>query len=138
MFLSAAEMKTHLYAENIEAISRGDGAIMEAAIDAAIAEMEGYLRAFDTESIFAATGKERNALLLLFAKDIAAWHFLVLCNAGGGMELRQDRYDRSIAWLRAVQKGDVVPSLPPAPEEEGGGAKGIIKFGSNPPRGNHF
>jgi phage gp36-like protein len=137
MFISPEEMNTHLYAENIEIISRGDETVMTAAIDSAIAEMEGYLRAYDTDSIFLREGKNRNALLVMFAKDIAAWHFLVLCNAGHQLELRQDRYDRAISWLKAVQKGDVVPSLPSA-EKDGVSGAGVIKFGSNTPRNNHF
>lgn len=137
MFLSIKEMKTHLYAENIDIISRGDDAIMTAAIDAAIAEAKGYLGAYDKVKIFNASGEERNALVLLFVKDLATWHFLILCNAGSHMELRQDRYDRAIAWLKAVQKGDVTPDLPTAETETGGGT-GIIKFGSNTKRGQHF
>jgi phage gp36-like protein len=137
MFVSPEEMSTHLYAENVEVISRGDGAIMMAAIDSAIAEMEGYLRAYDTGSIFLQEGQSRNALLVMFTKDIAAWHFLVLCNAGHQLELRKERYDRAVSWLKAVQKGDVAPSLPPA-EKDGAATAGIIKFGSNAPRGNHF
>lgn len=137
MFLTPDEMKTHLYEENVEVISRGDPAIMESAIDSAMAEMEGYLRAYDVEAIFSKEGKDRNALLLTFTKDIATWHFLVLCNAGTLLDFRKDRYDRAISWLKAVQKGDVVPSLP-IKEDETGQGTGIIKFGSNPKRGQHF
>ncbi|MDR1937298.1 MAG: DUF1320 domain-containing protein [Tannerellaceae bacterium] len=137
MFLIPEEMKTHLYEENVEVISRGDEAVMLAAIDAAVAEMEGYLGAFDTGAIFSTEGSARNALLLMFCKDIAAWHFLVLCNAGHQLDLRQERYDRAVSWLKAVQKGDVVPNLPPKVAEDGENI-GIIRFGSNPKRGNHF
>lgn len=136
MYLSLDEMKTHLYAENIDIISRGDEAIMTAAIDSAIAEAKGYLGAYDRNKIFSAAGEDRNPLVLLFVKDIATWHFLVLCNAGSKMELRQDRYHSAIAWLKAVQKGDVTPDLPT--EENTGVGTGMIKFGSNPKKGQHF
>jgi len=130
-------MKTHLYAENIDIISRGDDAIMTAAIDAAVAEAKGYLGAYDRGKVFTAENNDRNALVLMFVKDLATWHFLVLCNAGSAMELRQDRYDRAIGWFKAVQKGDVTPDLPVA-ENEGTGGTGIIKFGSNKQKGQHF
>lgn len=137
MFLSNDEMKTHLYAENISVIQRDDETILTAAIQGAIVETKGYLKAYDLEKVFSSVGEDRNPLLLIWVKDIATWHFLVLCNAGHELQLRQDRYDRAIAWLRGVQKGDIDPDLP-AKEDENGNTAGIIKFGSNPPRGQHF
>ena len=133
-FLSITELKTHLYNENVEVISRNDNTIVQAAIDAAIAEAKSYLKAYDTAAVFAATVSSRNALLLTFVKDIATWHFLVLCNAGVELELRQDRYERAIAWLKAVQKGDVAADLPTDQTTPAG----VIKFGSNPKRDQHF
>lgn len=129
-------MKTHLYNENVEVIHRGDETILQAAIDAAIAEARGYLKAYDVAATFAATGSSRNALLLTFVKDIATWHFLVLCNAGVELELRQDRYDRAINWLKAVQRGDVAADLPADTSDNA--VTGAIIFGSNPKRSQHF
>lgn len=136
-FLTITELKTHLYNENVDVISRSDDTIVQAAIDAAIAEAKGYLAAFDTATVFADTGSSRNALLLVFVKDIATWHFIVLCNAGVEMELRQDRYERAVAWLKAVQKGDISPDLPAAIETDGE-TRGVIIFGSNTKREQHF
>lgn len=138
MFLSPEEMKTHLYAENVDVIARGDESIMKAAISSAVAEMRGYMRAYDVNAVFSATGDNRDDLVLTYCKDIATWHFLVLCNAGHELKLRQDRYDRAISWLKSVQKGDFVPDLPPAQDENGNTGTSIIKFGSNPKRGQHF
>jgi phage gp36-like protein len=135
-FLTTSELKTHLYAENVAIINRSDDTITQAAIDAAIAEAKSYLGAYDIETVFARTGLSRNALLLLFVKDIAAWHFLVLCNAGTELKLRQDRYERAIGWLKAVQKGDLSADLPLAKED--GEEIGIITYGSNEKRENHF
>lgn len=137
-FLSNEEMKTHLYSENIDVISRGDETIMTAAIDAATQEAKSYLGAYDTEKIFAQTGTDRNALLLIFIKDIATWHFLILCNAGHELQLREDRYDRAIAWLKAVQKGEISPDLPVKEDEDGKPTIGMILFGSNPKKNQHF
>ena len=139
-FLTPQELETHLYKEHIEVISREDTTILSAAIDAAVSEAKGYLAAFDRDRIFTATGGQRNALLLIFVKDIAVWHFVNLCNAGTDLSLRQDRYDRAIAWLKAVQKGDVSPDLPRLDADGDGQADmaGAVPFGSNPKRIQHF
>lgn len=126
-------MKTHLHQEDVDAISRGDDTLMTAAIDTAMQEAKGYLSKYDKAVIFETTGTERNALLLTFLKDIAAWHFLVICNAGSDYKIRQDRYDRAVSWLKAVQRGDISPDLPAAETD-----KGTIIFGSNEQKGQHF
>lgn len=139
-FITPEELETHLYKENVDVISREDETILTAAVDAAIQEAYGYLGAYDREKIFNAEGKERNALLLLFTKDIAVWHFINLCNAGTDLELRQDRYDRACAWLRQVQKGETKPNLPIVDEDEDGKPDGAGEYlyGSNPKRKQHF
>lgn len=92
-YLEVEEMTTHIYEEDMDTISHGDDAAMMSAIDAAIEEVQGYLTKYDTGKIFAARGKERNPILLLFVKDIAAWHFCNICNAGVDIEMREKRYD---------------------------------------------
>ena len=54
-FITPKELETHLYKENIEAISREDETILTAAIDAALQEAYGYL----------GSGKCRNQTLSL-------------------------------------------------------------------------
>ena len=93
-FITPKELETHLYKENIEAISREDETILTAAIDAALQEAYGYLGAYDRKKIFEATGSQRNALLLIFVKDIAVWHFYAMpvltCSSG--------RIGTSVPW----------------------------------------
>lgn len=139
-FITPAELGTHLYYENLEAISREDETIITAAIDAAVQEAYGYLGAFDREAIFSARGDDRNALLLIFVKDIAVWHFVNLCNAGTDLQLRQNRYERAVSWLRQVQKGEITPSLPIIDKDGDGKPDGAGEyiFGSNPKRSQHF
>ena len=140
-FLTTSELTTHLYHENIEVIARQDDTILMAAIDAAIAEAYGYLGANDREKIFKAEDRERNALLLTFVKDIAVWHFICLSNAGVDLQLRQDRYERAISWLKAVQRSEIKPNLPLADDKDGDGTTdgvGEYVYGSNPKRNQHF
>ncbi len=135
MFVTIEEINTHLYAEIVEAISREDETILGAAMDAAMSEVKGYLSNYDTTAIFASTGANRHPLLLTFVKDIAVWHFIALSNPSVDMELRKNRYERAIAWLKGVQKGDIVPDLPRIDSED---TTGIFVYGSNPKRTNHF
>ena len=141
-YLTTEELNTHMHDELVETITRGDDTIAQAAIDAAVAEARGYLSRFDTARIFQASGSKRNQLLLIFIKDIAVWHLCNLCNAGNDIQLRQDRYERAIDWLKAVQHGDVSPDLPGREPEGGKGYKnnpiGAIAYGSNPKRCQHF
>ncbi len=137
-FITKEELSTHLYEENINIISRENETILQAAIDGAIVEAQGYLAAYDIEAIFSAEGGDRNALLLIFLKDIAVWHFVVLSNAGTELELREKRYDRAIAWLKDVQRGNITPNLPIIIEEDGDKATATIIAGSNPKRNQHF
>ena len=136
-FLTPEELQTHLYKENIETIAREDDAIV-----AAIEEASGYLGAYDRKKIFGTEGDERNALLLIFVKDIAVWHFINLCNAGTDLQLRQDRYERAVAWLKSVQRSEIKPNLPVMEDADGDGkpdpAAGEYIFGSNPKRSQHF
>lgn len=136
--ITIEDLYTHLYNENIETISRNDEAIIQASIDGAVAEAKGYLSSYDVERIFSETGNERNALLLIFLKDIAVWHFITLCNAGTELELREKRYDRAISWLKSVQKGEIQPDLPTTSEDDGEKATDTIKAGSNPKKTQHF
>lgn len=128
MYLSAEELRTHLRLENIAAITRNDPALAQSAIDGAISEAKGYLTRFDTQAIFQTSGNSRNQLLLIFVKDIAAWHLINIVNPNIDLKLRQERYERAIQWLRDVQKGLVSPDLPPAPDKD----PSLTQFGSMP------
>jgi len=134
-YVTIEEIKTHLYEEQVDVITSGDNTILQSAIDAAISEAKGYLRAFDIATEFSKTGDARNSLLIIFLKDIAVWHFVNICNVNTDLGLRMERYKRAIDWLKAVQKGDVVPDLEALPEDK---QTGVILFNSNPKRDNHF
>lgn len=136
MFVSIAELNTHLYGEQISAISGDDETIITAAIDAATAEAKGYLHKYDVEAIFSATGDARNSLVVQFVKDIAVWHYINLANPGADLKIRQDRYNRAIAWLKSVQAGEVVPDLPAATEDEN--TTGPVSWSANQKRTNYI
>ena len=139
MYITTEELYTHLPDEAVSAISRDTEAIPLASIDAAVLEAKGYLSAYDIDTELSREGDDRNALLVLFVKDIAVWHFVNLGNVCTDMELREKRYDSAIAWLKAVQKGDIAADLPAkAKDENGNPVVGQIAFGSNRKRAQHF
>lgn len=103
------DLKTHLYNEQITAISRNDTELIDEAIAAAEGEAKGYLSRYDIDFIFSQVGNARDKILLMWLKDIATWHFITLANANADMEFRETRYKDGIAWLKNIQSGKVVP-----------------------------
>lgn len=139
-YLLPAELNSHLYSEIQTEISRNDAALMSQAIDAAIAEAEGYLSKYDQDAIFNATGVTRHPLVLLYVKDIAVWHYIQLANPNVDMALRERRYVLATDWLTKVQKGMVVPKdLPvPAPDPDMPQENNEVRYGSSRPRNNGY
>jgi uncharacterized protein DUF1320 len=107
--LLEADLKTHLYTEQITVISRGDAALIADAIAAAEGEAKGYLSRYDLKDLFGALGDARDKTLLMWLKDIATWHFITLSNAAADMEFRESRYKQAIASLAKIQAGKIVP-----------------------------
>lgn len=138
MFLEVSELTSHVRSESLASIIRDDEAIAQAAIDGAISEAKGYLSRFDTAIIFGAVTDARHQLLVIFLKDIAVWHLVNICNPNIDLKLRKERYDRAIKWLEGVQRGNIVPDLPLAVDDEGITTGDIIMYGSNAKRTNHF
>lgn len=139
MYITKDELKTHIRLNHLEMIAGADDTIITAAVDAAVAEVKGYLTRYDRENIFSRQGDQRNALLVSFVKDISIYHLINFCNAGVSYEAKEKRYERAIDWLKAVQKGHVVPDLP-LMTEPGGGEEKYPPFyvKGNPKRMNHF
>ncbi|MDO6808094.1 DUF1320 family protein [Zobellia galactanivorans] len=138
--LTATDFKTRIYPELVDAISREDEDVLNSAMAAAEAEAMGYLHHYDIDALFGATGSDRDAILLVKLKDIAAWHFIVLANANIDLELTKTRYDEAIKWLEKVQSGKIYyESWPvPAPEEDSDIDGGSWLVGSSPKRSTHY
>ena len=107
--LLEADLKTHLYTEQITVISRNDAELIAEAIAAAEGEAKGYLSRYDLETLFGKAGNERDKTLLMWLKDMATWHFITLSNAGADLEFRESRYKQAISSLAKIQAGKIVP-----------------------------
>jgi len=118
-FLTPSDLNTHIYDEVVEAISEGDTSILQAAIDAAVAEATLYMSRFDIDGVFALVPKD--PILLLWMKDIAKWHFIPLANPNVDLEIAEKRYNMAIKSLQKIQDSKAVPKgwpLIAAPNDE--------------------
>lgn len=107
--LLTTDFNTHLYTEIINTISRDSDAVLETAIQASENEAKGYLGQYDIEELFNRTGANRDPVLLMYLKDMAVWHFIVVANPSVDIEYRRDRYKDAKDWLIRIQAGKVTP-----------------------------
>lgn len=141
MYISIEELNSHLRDETIQAISGTDETLLTMAIKGAESEAKGYLHKYDIAAIWAETGDDRDPLLVIWIKDISVWHYINIANPGVDFSVRERRYNAAIAWLKGVQKGDIVPDNWPVPTDPVTGEEENttpILIGSNLKRGNYI
>ena len=120
MFIQEEELRSVAYSYQLEQIVENDATILQMAIEAATEEVRGYLSSrYDTTAAFAATGADRNPLLVEITKDIALWYIIRLSNVDILYEPVKERYDRAVQWLDRVARGTITPDLPAATDENG-------------------
>jgi phage gp36-like protein len=120
MFIQEEELRSVAYSYQLEQIVENDATILQMAIEAATEEVRGYLSSrYDTAAAFAATGADRNPLLVEITKDIALWYIIRLSNVDIIYEPVKERYDRAVQWLDRVARGTITPDLPAATDENG-------------------
>lgn len=124
-FITLDDYDASIHREILDALLRHDSDIEDSAIveiceDRAIAEMRCYLdKYYDCDAIFSATGDDRHPLILMMAIDIAVYHIFCQHNPYKMSEIRKDRYNRALEWLKAVAKADItIDGAPKLPEEE--------------------
>jgi phage gp36-like protein len=134
-FLTTADLYQSILQDELEEITRNDNAVVSQAMLAAETEMRGVLfDTFDVDTIFAASGSNRNALLVQYGSDLTIYYIVARGQGGQDFEDRKSRYDRAIKWLKAVAKTEQYADLPRRVE-----TKQIhIITGSNPKRSNYF
>ena len=138
-FIKLTDYDASIHREILDALTREDEAIVEICEDRAVATMRGYLsRRYDVDAIFAATGDERNQLVLMMALDITVYHVFCIHTPQKLSQVRKDRYDRAMEWLKQVADEDIsIDGAPLLPEEERAN-KATFLVRSNPKRTNHY
>ncbi len=135
MFLAKADLYLKILQVELNEITRNDDTLVTQALLAAESELRGYLfDNFDVDVIFAATGAARHPMLVDACSDIAIWNLAARVQAGIDLDDRQRRYERAIAWAKAVAKTEFFADLPRRTVT----AQTQIVYGSNPKRSNYF
>ncbi|MCR5714403.1 MAG: DUF1320 domain-containing protein [Bacteroidales bacterium] len=118
-FLTTIDYDATIHRDFLDATVREDASLVEICEDRAIMEMRSYLsKRYDCDRLFQARGEERNQLVMMMAMDIAVYHLLSIANPQKLSQVRRDRYDRAMEWLRQVADYKVsIPDAPLLPEE---------------------
>ena len=112
MFLEIEEMKTVAAEYKLEEITDYDDTIVQACMLAAVQRVTRLLSGrYDVEKIFSATGNERDAELLEICKNIALWFLIRRCNVDILYSRVKETYDRDMAYLKELMKGDIPSGL---------------------------
>ena len=136
-FIDKADIEREIRAEELTQITRNDDTLVQFGIDAAIAEMKGYLSKFyNVDVIFSQTGASRNTLLVNFAIDIAIYILVSTALPGQNLEDRRARYKRAIDWLKGVSKGEIDTDLPVIPVTDSVNKRGAV--GEHNKRENYY
>ena len=112
-FISIDDYDASIHRDILDSITREDTAIVEICEDRAIQEMKSYVSdRYDVVALFPsapATGgtDTRNSLVLMMAIDIAVYHLFCIHNPQKMSQIRKDRYDRAVEWLKQVARGQI-------------------------------
>lgn len=143
-FITLDDYDASIHREILDALLRHDSetsdeAIVEICEDRAIDEMRCYMDKFyDCDAIFGATGNARNQLVLMMALDIAIYHIFCQHNPYKISDIRKNRYDRAIEWLKAVAAGKITIAGAPRLPEEQQAQNSPWQIASNENRPTHF
>lgn len=138
-FVDIKDYDASVHREILDALVRDDETLVEICEDRAIAEMRGYLsKRYDCNSIFSASGEERNQLILMMVIDIAVYHIFCIHNPQKLSQVRKDRYERAVEWMKAVANEEVSIDGAPLLPEEDRARKSALMFKSNPKRINRL
>mgnify|MGYP002509510602 FL=1 len=142
-FIQLSDYDSTIHRDILDSLLRGEASenstIIEDREMTAISEMKSYLnKAYDVEKIFTAEGKARHPLILMMAKDIATYHIFCIHNPFKMSQIRKERYERAIDWLKGVARGEItIDGAPRLPEEEAA-AKSPWQVENNALRETHF
>lgn len=138
-FVDIKDYDASVHREILDALVRDDETLVEICEDRAIAEMRGYLsKRYDCNSIFSASGEERNLLILMMVIDIAVYHIFCIHNPQKLSQVRKDRYERAVEWMKAVANEEVSIDGAPLLPEEDRARKAALMFKSNHKRVNNL
>ena len=142
-FLLPADYGLQIRDEIRGLLTDGNDGLLDQAATAAQVEMESYLRGrYDVAAVFAATGAARNAQVVMYLVDMALYHLHSRQNPRNVPQIRQDRYDQVISWLKMARTGKLSVGLPDLPETNADGTPNtdtiLPRGGSRPKQQNTY
>lgn len=138
-FIEPSDYDASIHAEILDAVTRSDSSIVEICEDRAIAEMKSYLQSrYDCDALFSATGDDRNQLVLMMAIDISLYHIFCAHNPQKLSQMRVDRYNRAIEWLKKVSESKLSIADAPLLPDDRLSENATSLMTSNPKRTQHL
>lgn len=133
-YLNNTDFDLTIQDANLQQIISNNEAIRQQAELVAIGEARSYLvqkYRFDDELLN--TGDDRDSQLVNYICDLTLYHLHSRISPRNIPQLRQDRYDNAVAWLKMCAMGDVTPKLLEyeVPQK-------IIRWGSNAKNSNSY
>lgn len=98
---------------------------IKAAEQMGISQVKNYLSGkYDVEKIFSKTGDERNSHIVMIVLDCSLYH-LYTPIPRKMPDIRAQRYQDAIDWLKLAAKGENTADLPPLTDDSGNSMIGI-------------
>lgn len=158
MLVQPEELKTELYPEIVDEITRSDNAEVITQIKAAEDYCKSYLFKYDLKALFGVNASEGVAAveptvvdenLKKCVKIIAAYWLVRKSNPNVNVDLFRDDYEMMVGsktepgWLTEVKEGYLVPDWPykpddPATPDVDESENSQVSWSSNTKRTNHF
>ena len=112
------------------------GTQIDLANEMALAEVKSYLvQKYDMPLEYSQTGTSRSLQVVMAVVDISLYILHSRIAPTNIPELRQKRYEQTIAWLKNCAKGMVTPALTPIDITTTGSK---FRFGSYPQQPNNY
>lgn len=119
-FLTDSDYDTLIKDVNLAQVTGGVAAIRTQSELVAQQEIESYLnQRFSVAQVFNKTGNGRSAIIVMYMLDIALYHMHSRVTPRNIPQIRIDRYDSAIAWLKMASKGSITPDLPRITDDSG-------------------
>ena len=121
-FIQITDYDATIHREILDSLLReeaGSSATVEVCENRAIATVRSLIgNRYDCDAIFAATGDQRNVIILKVCVDIAVYEIFCQHNPYKMSKIREDRYKDAMTFLREVRDFDAsIEGAPLLPEE---------------------
>lgn len=121
-FIQITDYDATIHRDILDSLLReeaGSSATVEVCENRAIATVRSLIgNRYDCDAIFAATGDQRNVIILKVCVDIAVYEIFCQHNPYKMSKIREDRYKDAMTFLREVRDFDAsIDGAPLLPEE---------------------